>query len=195
MDVKTVGTRTIEGREVPPFGTWTTDPAHSDLRFVVNHMMIAKIRGRFRRFTCTLDIAEQPEDSSVEAVIDAASIDTGDPTRDEHLRSADFLDVERFPEIRFRSTSVRPGDHDRWQVAGELTVRDVTRPVELEVEYTGATIDPWGNLRAAFSASTEIDREEFGVTWNQALEAGGFLVGRRVRIEIDIEAVHAGDQG
>jgi polyisoprenoid-binding protein YceI len=189
MDVKTAGTRIVEGREVPPSGTWKIDPSHSEIQFFVRHMMIAKVRGRFREFEGTIHIGERPEDSRVEVVIEAASIDTRDRTRDEHLRSADFLDVERYPELRFVSTSVRAGDKDRWQVTGDLTVRGVTRPVILDVEYDGAMVDPWGNLRAGFLATTEIDRENFDITWNQALEAGGFLVGKGVRIEIDVEAI------
>ncbi len=193
MDVKTAGTRIVDGREVPPSGTWKIDPSHSEIQFFVRHMMIAKVRGRFREFEGTIHISERPEDSRVEVVIEAASIDTRDRTRDEHLRSADFLDVERYPELRFASTSVRPGDKDRWQVTGDLTVRDVTRPVVLDVEYDGAMVDPWDNLRAGFLATTEIDRENFDITWNQALEAGGFLVGKGVRIEIDIEAIRQAD--
>ena len=189
MSVKTAPTRVVAGLELPPVGRWTADLTHSELRFVVSHMVIAKVRGRFREFTCTVDIAERPEDSAVEAVIVAASIDTGDPTRDAHLRSAEFLDVERYPQLLFKSSSVRLGYDGRWRVVGDLTVRDITRPVELDVEYSGTTVDPWGSTRAGLVATTEIDRDDFGVTWNQALEAGGFLVGRRVRVEIDIEAI------
>ena len=193
MDVKTAGTWIVDGREVPPSGTWKIDPSHSEIQFFVRHMMIAKVRGRFREFEGTIHIGERPEDSRVEVVIEAASIDTRDRTRDEHLRSADFLDVERYPELRFASTSVRAGDKDRWQVTGDLTARGVTRPVVLDVEYNGAMVDPWGNLRAGFLATTEIDRENFDITWNQALEAGGFLVGKGVRIEIDVEAIRQVD--
>ena len=193
MDVKTAGTRIVEGREVPPSGTWKIDPSHSEIQFFVRHMMIAKVRGRFREFEGTIHIGERPEDSRVEVVIEAASIDTRDRTRDEHLRSADFLDVERHPELRFASTSVRPGDKERWQVTGDLTVRGVIRPVVLNVVYEGAMIDPWGNMRAGFLASTEIDRENFDITWNRALEAGGFLVGKGVGVEIDVEAIRQGN--
>jgi polyisoprenoid-binding protein YceI len=193
MDVKTARTRIVEGREVPPSGTWRIDPSHSEIQFFVRHMMIAKVRGRFREFEGTIHIGDRPEDSRVDIVIEAASIDTRDRTRDEHLRSADFLDVERHPELRFASTSVQADDKDRWHVTGDLTVRDVTRPVVLDVEYDGALVDPWGNLRAGFLATTEIDREDFDITWNQALEAGGFLVGKGVRIEIDVEAIRRAD--
>jgi polyisoprenoid-binding protein YceI len=150
MDVKSAGARIVEGREAPLPGTWKIDPSHSEIQFFVRHMMIAKVRGRFREFEGTIDIAERPEDSRVQVVIEAASIDTRDRTRDEHLRSVDFLDVEHYPEVRFTSTSVTPADKARWQVAGDLTVRDVTRPVVLDVEYCGAVVDPWGNLRSGF---------------------------------------------
>jgi polyisoprenoid-binding protein YceI len=152
-------------------------------------MMISRVRGRFRDFSGTIEIADAPERSRVEVIIDAASIDTGDEDRDRHLRSPDFLDVEHFPEIRFRSTSVRPGDRDRWAVTGELTIRNVTKEVTMEVEFCGAAPDPWGNVRAGFLASTEINRDDFDVSWNQMLETGGFLVGKGVRVEIDAEAV------
>jgi len=193
MDVKAAATRIVDGREVPPAGTWQIDPSHSEIQFSVRHMMISKVRGRFREFAGTIEIGERPEDSRVDVVIEAASIDTRDRTRDAHLRSAEFLDVERFPEVRFRSTSARPGEKDRWDVTGDLKVRDVTRPVVLHVEFCGATVDPWGNLRAGFLADAEIDREEFDITWNQALEAGGFLVGKGVRVDIDVEAIRRAD--
>ena len=193
MDVKTAWTRIVDDRELPLPGTWKIDPSHSEIQFFVRHMMIAKVRGRFREFEGTILIGERPEDSRVDVVIEAASIDTRDRTRDEHLRSADFLDVERYPELRFASTSVRPGEKDRWQMTGYLTVRGVTRAVVLDFEYDGAMVDPWGNLRAGFLATTEIDRENFDITWNQALEAGGLLVGKGVRIEIDVEAIRQTD--
>jgi polyisoprenoid-binding protein YceI len=122
--------------------------------------------------------------------IQAASINTGDATRDEHLRSADFLDSERFPVLEFRSSAVDASD-ERWKVSGDLTVRGVTRPVVLDVEFDGAAIDPWGNSKVAFSASTEVNREDFGLTWNAALETGGVVVGPKVRIELAVEAVKA----
>jgi len=190
MDVKVEVTRVVDGREIPPPGTWIIDPTHSEVEFTVRHLMISKVRGRFRQFDGTIVIAERPEDSRVEVLIEAASIDTRDATRDEHLRSADFLDVEHYPEIKFTSTSLRPGDIGHWDMTGDLTVRDVTRQVLLDVEFSGATVDPWGNLRSGFEASTRIDRDQFGITWNQALEAGGFLVGKEIRVEIDVEAIH-----
>jgi polyisoprenoid-binding protein YceI len=186
-------TREIAGRELPPPGRWTIDPAHSDIQFVVRHLMIAKVRGRFREFSGAILVGESPEDSFAEATIDVASIDTRDPARDEHLRSPEFLDIERYPTIRFRTTEVRAGEVDDWRVTGALTIRDVTNPVTLDVEFGGTALDPWGNLRAGFIASTEIDRGDFGISWNQALEAGGYLVGKTVRIEIEVEAVREPD--
>jgi polyisoprenoid-binding protein YceI len=151
-------------------------------------MMISKVRGRFREFSGTLDIAPAPEQSTVEVVIQASSIDTGDEQRDAHLRSAEFLDVAHHPEIRFRSTSVRP-DGAQAVITGDITIRGITRPVTMNVEFCGTATDPWGNLRAGFLGSMEINREDFDITWNQALEAGGFLVGKGVRVELDVEAV------
>jgi polyisoprenoid-binding protein YceI len=174
--------------QLPAPGTWRIDPAHSAVAFSVRHLGVAKTRGRFGAFEGAVHVADDPKASSVEVTIDAASIDTHEARRDEHLRSADFLDVERHPSLTFRSTSVE-GDGDRWAVDGELTILGVTRPVRLDVTYEGSTRDPWGGQRAAFSAHTEIDRESFGLTWNQALEAGGLLVGRNVKIELDVELV------
>jgi polyisoprenoid-binding protein YceI len=181
--------RVVEGKELPPSGRWRIDPSHSDISFTARHMMIAKVRGRFREFSGTIYIADDPEQSWVEVTINAASIDTGDADRDQHLKAPDFLDVERYPAITYLSRSVRAAG-DRWLVDGELTVRDVTKPVTLSVEYCGAATDPWENLRAAFLATTEINREDFAVSWNQVLESGGFLVGKGIKIEVDVEAVY-----
>jgi polyisoprenoid-binding protein YceI len=152
-------------------------------------MAIAKVRGRFREFAGTINIAEVPEQSSVEATIQAASIDTGDPDRDTHLRSPEFLDVDHYPAIVFRSTSVAAADGDQWEVKGDLTIRDRTRPVTIMVEFEGSGQDPWGNIRAGFTGTTTINRDDWGVSWNQALEAGGFLVGKEIKVELNIEAV------
>lgn len=183
----------VEGREMPRTGRWTIDPAHSSIELVARHMMISKVRGRFRDFSGVIVVADPPERSWAEVTIRTSSIDTGDEGRDRHLRSADFLNVEQYPEARFRSTAVRPAPRDHWQVDGELTILDMTRPITLDVEYCGMATDPWGGLRAGFLASTEINREEFAITWNQALETGGFLVGKGVKVEADIEAVWEGD--
>ena len=170
--------------------TWDIDLAHSNLGFAVRHLVISKVHGRFARWagTLTLDDAH-PERSQVEAHIEAASIDTHEPQRDAHLRSADFLDTDKYPEITFRSTRVEGDSPGGFRLVGDLTVHGVTRPVELDVEYHGWATDPWGGRRAGFSASTEIDREDFGLTWNAALEGGGVLVGKKAHLEFEIEAV------
>jgi polyisoprenoid-binding protein YceI len=187
MATKTT-TRKAGGKELPKPGRWRIDPAHTDVQFVARHMMISKVRGRFRELSGTIYIDEVPENSSVEATINAASIDTGDPGRDSHLRSPEFLDVEHYPEIRFRSVAVRSVD-EKWEVDGDLTIRGVTKLVTLIVEFCGVVTDPWSNVRAGFLATGEINRDDFEVTWNQALETGGFIVGKGVKIEIDVEAV------
>ena len=148
--------------------------------------MVSKARGGFGRFSGTVVVAEPIADSTVEVTIDAASFTSGDENRDAHVRGEDFLDVERFPQLVFKGSGPLQSGSG-WVLPGELTIRDVTRPVELEVEALGVLADPWGNEKAAFSATTEIDREEFGVTWNAALETGGVLVGPKVRIEIDVQ--------
>lgn len=182
-------TRTINDTVLPSPGTWALDTAHSHLEFSVRHMMVGKTRGRFGSFNGTITVADEPSESTVEVEIDAASIDTRDPKRDDHLRSADFLDVERYPQLTFKSTSVR-GWGTEWAVTGDLTVHGVTRPVTVELELEGVVEkDPFGLARVAFSGSTEIDREDFGLTWNAALETGGVLVGKRVTISFEIEAV------
>ena len=186
---QTTHIRVVEGREVALPGRWALDPVHSQIQFVARHMMVSKVRGFFRDFSATLLIAEVPEDSQVEVTMKAASIDTRDETRDQHLRSAEFLDVERYPEIEYRSTQVRPAEGDKWEVAGLLTIRGVTHAVPLSVEFCGVHPDPWGKIRAGFLATAEINREDFDITWNQALETGGFVVGKGVKTEIDAEAV------
>ena len=184
-------TRYLNGVEVPATGDWQIDRSHSGVGFTARHLVVSKVRGGFKDFSGTIHVAEIPEDSWVNVEIDAASLDTGEPQRDAHVRSADFLDVKRFPRLTFRSTKVERDGAKGLRVTGDLTIRDVTRPVELAVEYGGAPADPYGQKRAVFSASTEIDREEFGITWNVALEAGGVLVGKRVSIDLEIQATPA----
>jgi polyisoprenoid-binding protein YceI len=188
---ETEGVRIVNGTEAPGPGDWKIDPAHSELAFIARYLMVTKVRGGFGDFAGTLHIAEVPEDSSVEVTIKAASIDTGTPDRDKHLRSADFLDVERFPELRFKSTKVELTGGTGLKVTGDLTIRDVTKPVVLDAEFQGIAQDPWGGTRAAFSATTEIDREEFGASWNVALETGGWLVSKKVRLELEAQAIRA----
>ena len=171
-----------------PAGIWEVDPAHSNVEFVVRHMF-TKMRGRFGQFTGTIELGENLEDARAEGSIAAASLDTANADRDAHLRSPDFFDVESFPELVFRSTGLRPGGDGELALDGELTIKGVTRPVTLDVEFTGWAADPFGGERAGFSARTEIDREDYGLAWNVALETGGVLVGRKIKIELEIEAV------
>jgi len=182
-------TREYQGLQIPEAGTYALDQGHTTVEFVGRHLMITKGRGRFTDFSGQVVIGESPEQSSVEVTINAASVDSGDEKRDGHLRSPDFLDVERFPHITFRSTQVELGREGLAKVTGDLTVKDVTHPVTLDVEFDGASPDPWGGQRLGFSASAEIDREEWGLTWNVALETGGVLVGRKIRLEFNVQAV------
>src|SRR5262245_61589306 len=181
-------TRTVDGRIAPQPGTFALDAAHTTVGFVARHLMVSKVRGSFGRVSGGITIGEDPLASRVQATIAAASIDTGQADRDNHLRGADFLDVERFPALSFTSRRVLPRGDD-YVVVGDLTIRDVTREVELAVEFEGLARSPWGHEVIGFTATTEIDREDFGITWNQALETGGVLVGKKVRIEISAEAV------
>lgn len=181
--------RTSNGVAIPAPGTYAIDPSHSSVEFVAKHLVVAKVRGGFTEVAGTVQIAEDPLASSVEVTIGTASIHTGDDGRDEHLRSADFFDVEAHPTMTYRSTAVAAAGPGRWTVEGELTIRDVTRPVALDLELNGLATDPWGGSRAIYSASTTVEREAFGLTWNQALETGGVLVGKQVRIELEISTV------
>jgi polyisoprenoid-binding protein YceI len=171
---------------------FTLDPTHSALGFTVRHMVFAKVRGRFGAFqgTVTLD-PEHLERSSVKVEIDAASIDTGTPDRDKHLRSADFFDVEQFPKLTFASTRIEALGGERYALHGQLAIRGVEREVTLQAEYGGRAKDPWGNERALFTLSGGLNRSDFGLRWNQALEAGGVLVGERVELELEVQAVKA----
>jgi polyisoprenoid-binding protein YceI len=169
---------------------WAFDVVHSSVNFTVRHMVVSKVRGRFTKFDGTLLMDERdPSGGLVEVAIDAASIDTGVGQRDAHLRSADFFDVERFPTITFKSTRVEPAGAGALRVSGDLTMHGVTRPVVLDVEYAGSTKDPWGGVRAGFSARASLDRRDFGLTYNQLLETGSVLVGETVEIAIEAEMV------
>jgi polyisoprenoid-binding protein YceI len=171
---------------------WNIDAAHSGITFSIRHMVFAKVRGRFTKYTGAIDLDESDlTRSSVDVAIDARSIDTGTPQRDDHLRSADFFNVESFPELRFRGKRVEDRGDGRFRVTGELTIRDVTRDVVLDGELGGRGKDPWGNERIGLTAKAAIDRTDYGLTWNQLLEAGGVLVGDRVDIELEVEAVNA----
>ncbi|MET8122781.1 YceI family protein [Micromonospora sp. NPDC005189] len=182
-------TRDWDGLTIPAAGTYVLDVAHKRVGFVARHMMVSKVRGEFNEATATITVAEDPLQSSVVATIQAASIDTTQADRDAHLRSPEFLDSEKFPTLEFRSTGVKSRRGNEFVLTGELSIKDVTRPVELEVEFEGVGRSPFGQDIFGFSASTEIDREEFGLTWNVALETGGVLVSRKIKIEIEGEAV------
>jgi polyisoprenoid-binding protein YceI len=170
-------------------GVWDIDPGHSSVEFVARHLF-SRVRGRFTEFGGTIEVKPDLAQSSAVVTIQAQSIDTNHEERDEHLRNRDFLDVERFPTLAFRSSGVRGFDgKGALRLAGDLTIRDVTRPVTLDVEYLGWSDDPWGGKRAGFSARAEIDRDDFGANWNVVLETGGLLVGRRVLVEVEIEAL------
>jgi len=183
--------RTHDDRHIPVPGEYAIDPAHTTVEFIGRHLMITKVRGRFPEVSGTITIDDEPERSHVEVELGVASIDTGNPDRDGHLRSPDFFDADQYPTISFRSTNVEAGASGTWAVTGDLTVRDVTRPVTLQVDFDGANSSPMGDERIAFSAATEVDREDWGLTWNVALETGGVLVGKKARIELNIQAVAA----
>jgi polyisoprenoid-binding protein YceI len=182
-------TRDFNGVTVPAPGSFALDPSHTRVGFVARHMMVAKVRGSFPKVEGTLTVAENPLESQVDVTVQVGSVSTGDENRDAHLRSPDFFDVEKFPVMRFVSNIVEPAGPGRFRVQGDLTIRDVTRPVTLDVELEGVVVDPYGKQRVGFSATGEVDREEFGLTWNVAIEAGGVVVGKQVRIEIEAEAV------
>jgi polyisoprenoid-binding protein YceI len=186
--VSTPATRTIDGIELPAAGSWAIDASHSSVNFKVRHLGLAKTRGRFATVEGAVEIGERPEDTTVAVTIDAASVETHDATRDEHLRGADFFDVANHPHLTFRSTGVQGAGSD-WVLAGDLTIAGVTKPVSLAVEFDGIAGDPWGGTRAGFTAKGEVNREDWGLTWNAALEAGGFLVGKTITLELDVELV------
>ncbi|MEU7616216.1 YceI family protein [Micromonospora rifamycinica] len=182
-------TRDWDGLTIPTAGTYLLDAAHKRVGFVARHMMVSKVRGEFADATATITVAEDPLQSAVSATIQAASINTAQADRDGHLRSPEFLDVEQFPTLEYRSTAVKSRDGNEFVLLGDLTIKGVTRQVELEVEFEGVGRTPFGTDVFGFTASTEIDREEFGLTWNVALETGGVLVGKKIKIEIEGEAV------
>jgi polyisoprenoid-binding protein YceI len=186
----TPGARVINGYQVPEVGPWAIDPSHASFEFVARHLM-AKVRGRFPDVNGEVHIAEVPEESTLEIEIDASTIDTRDADRDAHLRSSEFFQVENHPTISFRSTGIRPGTgENEWQVDGDLTIKGTTRPVTVDVEFLGGAIDPWGNQRIGFSGVVpEVNREGWGLTWNAPLEAGGFLLSKSVRLEIEAELI------
>ena len=183
--------RTRDDREIPASGVYDIDGAHTSVEFVGRHLMITKVRGRFSDVRGQITIGEEPRSSHVEVEIGVASLSSGNDDRDAHLRSADFFDVEHYPTITFASTAVRPLRGDTWELVGDLTVHGTTRPITLQVDFDGGGASPMGDERIGFSAATDINREDFGLTWNVALETGGFLVGKNVRIELSVQAIAA----
>jgi polyisoprenoid-binding protein YceI len=167
---------------------WEIDPAHTNVGFIAKYLRLSNVRGEFRQFAGTLRLGDVPEESSVDITVQTSSIDTGLSVRDEHLRSEDFLDVDNHPVLRFRSTWVKRVYDNLFEMRGDLTIKGITRPVALEVCYLGAARDPNGRLKAAFEARGSIDREEFGLNWNQRLTSGGFLLDRHVNLQIEAQA-------
>lgn len=180
-------TREWNGLSIPPAGTYSIDPQHSRLGFTAKHMMVTKVRGHFDDISSTLTIADDPTQSTIEVTINAASVNTRTDDRDNHLRSGDFFDVENHPSITFKSTNIEHVDGDEFKLTGDLTVRGTTRPITLDATFDGTGVNPWGIFVVGFSASTDLNREDWGLTWNAALESGGVIVGKTVKLEIDAE--------
>ncbi|MFI1797485.1 YceI family protein [Streptomyces sp. NPDC020379] len=191
MSTSASPTRQVNGVELPSAGTWKVDPGHAEVGFLGRHFMLTKVRGRFTGVEASVEIGERPEDSRVTAVIDMASVDSGDRTRDDHLRSGDFFDVEKHPKATFASTAVT-WQGDKGKMTGDLTIKGVTRPVTLDVDYLGYARDPWNNDRAIFSAHGKVNREDWGLTWNMALETGGILVSKEIELTLEIETIREG---
>ena len=183
-----VTTRTVDGAVYPAVGTYDIDVSHTRLGFAVRHMAVSKVRGEFKEFTGTLELAEDPVDSKISVTIQAGSVETKDENRDNHLRTNDFFDVENHPTWTFTSTAIRPVTATEWHVDGDLTIRGVTQQVTLDATLEGVVKDPYGFHRVGFSATTSIDREDFGVSFNGVLEAGGVIVSKKVDIDIEVEA-------
>jgi polyisoprenoid-binding protein YceI len=179
----------VDGVEYPAVGTYAVDPSHTELGFAVRHMAVSKVRGRLSKFEGTLVLAEDPANSKASFTIDATSVDTRDENRDAHLRTNDFFDVENHPTWTFESTEIKPAGGTDFKVDGDLTIRGVTKPVTLDVSLEGVVQDPYGNHRVGFSASTTINREDFGVSFGAVMEAGGMVVAKKVDIQIELEAV------
>lgn len=170
-------------------GEYQIDSAHTRLGFVARHAMVTKVRGSFKEIEGTIVIdAQSPENSKARLTMKSASITTGQEQRDTHLRSGDFFDVEKYPEVTFTSTSIT-GSGDKFECTGDLTIKDVTKSVTVDLEFTGSAKDPFGNLRAGFEGGTEISRKDWGLEWNAALETGGFLVSDKIKLEFDVSAI------
>src|SRR5437879_11126235 len=183
--------RTRDDRVIPVAGVYEIDGAHTSVEFVGRHLMITKVRGRFSDVRGRITIDEEPTKSHVEVEIGVASVSTGNDDRDAHLKSGDFFDVEHYPTITFASTGLKPLGDNTWELVGDLTVHGTTRPVTLQVDFDGGGASPMGDERIGFSAGTEVNREDFGLTWIVAIETGGFLVGKTARIELAVQAIAA----
>jgi polyisoprenoid-binding protein YceI len=184
----TTTTRIVQGVEYPAVGTYDIDVSHTRVGFAVRHMAVSKVRGEFQEFAGTLELAENPVDSKIEVTIQAGSVDTHDENRDNHLRTGDFFDTEHHPVWTFTSTAIRPVTATEWHVDGDLTIRGVTRQVTLDASLEGVVKDPYGNHRVGFSATTSIVRDDFGVSFNGVMEAGGLVVAKKVDIDLELEA-------
>ena len=182
--------RTFEGVSLPPVGTYAIDPSHTTVEFVARHML-SKVRGRFTEFRGDVVVAERPEDSRVDVEVDTASVTTGNAQRDQHLHSSDFFEIESHPTMTFATTAFRPTGGTSFELEGDLTVKGATKPVTLRGEFLGYGKDPWGNDRLFAEAATRVNREEWGLLWNAAVELTGVLVARDVDLEINVQAVRA----
>lgn len=181
--------RIVDGNLVPIPGSWEFDPGHTEVGFEARHLVVTRVRGRFNKFTGRLVVALNPEDSVAELSIDAASVYSGFADRDDHLRSADWFDVERHPTITFRSGRLSHVTGNHWKAEGDLTVKGITRPVALDVEFAGAVTDPWGNSKIGAAITGQVDRHEYDLMWNMPLKAGGFVASRTVQLTVNVEAV------
>jgi polyisoprenoid-binding protein YceI len=181
-------TRAVGGVELPAVGTWKVDPSHAEVGFIGRHLVLTKVRGRFTGVDGVVEVAENPEDTTVSVTIDMTSVNSGENTRDQHLKSADLFEVEKYPTATFTSTAVS-WDGNRGTLTGDLTIKGVTKPVTLAVDYLGYAYDPWENDRAVFSAKGKIDRENWGLTWNMAVARGGLLVSKEIELEIEVELI------
>ncbi len=170
-------------------GTWAVDPSHSSVGFVARHLMVSKVRGTFASFSGSVTIVDGGVGSGVQATVDTASLSTGDDGRDGHVRGADFFDVENFPTMTLVSTDLKPTGDGEFELVADLTIKGVTKSVSFDLEFVGVATDPWGNVKAGFAAEAEISRKEWGLEWNVALEAGGVLVGDKVKLQLDIQTV------
>jgi polyisoprenoid-binding protein YceI len=188
MAEQTATIRNVNGTDYPAVGTFDIDVSHTRVGFAVRHMAVSKVRGEFKDFSGTLELAEDPTASKISVTVQAASVDTHDENRDNHLRTNDFFDVENHPTWSFTSTAIHPVSDSQWKVDGDLTIRGVTKQVTLDATLEGVVQDPYGMHRVGFSATTSIVRDDFGVSFNAALETGGVVVGKKVDIDLELEA-------